>query len=182
MYNSYLAFFIILAFLSSCKSAKITSNTKRYTSPTKKIIAITTIKHTVANKASLRTTNVNKVIATAKTYMGTPHLMGGITKKGIDCSGLMLQSYKAINFTIPRVSRAQAKAGIVVPIDKLQKGDLIFFTYPGGTRITHVGMIIEVKGKEMVTFIHASLSKGVREDQVFSDYWRKLIITARRLY
>ena len=124
---------------------------------------------------------VDQVISEAELYLGTPHRMGGLSKKGIDCSGLVLMSYKKINVALPRSTGGQVSAGKSVKIKELQKGDLVFFTYPGGRRITHVGMVHEVKGPNDVVFIHTSSSRGVRKDNLYSDYWKPLFVKARRV-
>lgn len=121
------------------------------------------------------------VIAEADTYMGTPHRMGGLSKSGIDCSGLVVQSYKKISVPLPRSTRYQIKSGKAVPMANVQKGDLVFFTYPGGTRVTHVGLVYEVNGPKDVVFIHTSSSKGVRKDNLYSNYWKPLFLEARRV-
>ena len=124
---------------------------------------------------------VDKVIIAAESYMGTPHRMGGLTKKGIDCSGLVQVSYKKIDVSLPRSTRDQVNSGKAIAMAKVQKGDLVFFTYPGGTRITHVGLVHKVNGPKDVVFIHTSSSRGVRKDNLYSNYWKPLFVKARRV-
>lgn len=124
---------------------------------------------------------VEQVLSEAEAYLGTPHRMGGLSRKGIDCSGLVLVSYKKVNLALPRSTRDQVRSGKAVSMDKLQKGDLVFFTYPGGSRITHVGMVHEVKGPKDIVFIHTSSSRGVRKDNLYSSYWKPLFVKARRI-
>lgn len=123
----------------------------------------------------------DRVIGFADSYMGTPHRMGGLSKKGIDCSGLVQISYKHINVNLPRSTRDQVNAGKAVSMGSIQKGDLIFFTYPGGKRVTHVGMVHKVNGPQDVVFIHTSSSRGVRKDNLYSNYWKPLFVKARRV-
>ena len=42
------------------------------------------------------------------------------------------------------------------------------------------GMITEIRGPKEIYFIHASSSKGVREDNLISTYWMGCYATARR--
>lgn len=130
---------------------------------------------------SMRESRIEKVMATADSYLGTKHRMGGTSKSGIDCSGLVLVSFKSIDIPLPRSSHQQISVGKKVKIENLQRGDLVFFTYPGGKKVTHVGIVDQVRGKSDVTFIHTSSSKGVRIDNVFSTYWRQNYVGARRI-
>ncbi|MGB0525068.1 MAG: C40 family peptidase [Flammeovirgaceae bacterium] len=124
---------------------------------------------------------VELVVQEANSYIGTPHRMGGLSKRGIDCSGLVLQSYKKININLPRSTRDQIHSGKRIKIANIQKGDLVFFTFPGGRKVTHVGLVHEVKGPKEVIFIHTSSSKGVRLDDLYSAYWKSIFIEARRV-
>ena len=48
---------------------------------------------------------MQRVIAEAKTYKGTRHAMGGLSRTGIDCSGLLYVSFQANGVTnIPRTA------------------------------------------------------------------------------
>ena len=111
---------------------------------------------------------VEKVIATARSYYGTPYKFGGTTRIGIDCSGLLYQSFSAIDVQLPRSSNEQSQFGPAVRPKELQKGDLVFFgARRGSNQITHVGLVTEViKEKEEVRFIHSSTRLGVKEDNV----------------
>jgi cell wall-associated NlpC family hydrolase len=121
------------------------------------------------------------IIARAKSYMGTPHKIGGLDKSGIDCSGLVYRSFQEIGVELPRTSREQALIGKEIDKKQLQPCDLVFFSYPGGTRITHVGMVSRVVSPQQIYFIHTSTSRGVIEDNLFADYWRDTYIKARRI-
>ena len=48
-----------------------------------------------------------------KSWKGTPHRMGGNTKKGVDCSGFVHQIYKRVfNMKVPRSTKLFISAGI----------------------------------------------------------------------
>lgn len=100
----------------------------------------------------------------------------------MDCSGLLINSFQAVNISLPRESADQALMGEKIKIRKLKRGDLVFFaTGKKRRQITHVGLVTDVKGKENVKFIHASSSLGVIETNLFSDYYLKRFRFARRI-
>ncbi|HEX9649028.1 MAG TPA: NlpC/P60 family protein, partial [Cyclobacteriaceae bacterium] len=83
----------------------------------------------------------------------------------------------------PRTSEGQAKIGEKVKINKIQPGDLVFFaTGKRRRKITHVGMVTEVRGSSNVKFIHSSSSLGVVESSLYQEYYRKRFRMARRLF
>jgi len=98
----------------------------------------------------------------------------------MDCSGLLLNAFRTIDYPIPRTSEAQSKIGEKVKKKKVKAGDLVFFaTGKKKRKITHVGLVTLVRG-EKVKFIHASTSLGVSEADLFSKYWYKRYRGARR--
>lgn len=63
-----------------------------------------------------------------KEWSGTPYVLGGSTKRGIDCSNLNKNLYKQVyNLTIPNVCYKQWNATSRVSRDSLKTGDLVFF-------------------------------------------------------
>ena len=97
----------------------------------------------------------------------------------MDCSGLTGNAFQAISLTLPRTAEGQSLVGEKVKQKKLSEGDLVFFaTSDKKRKITHVGIVTEVKAKENVKFIHASTSLGVVETDLYSDYYRKRFRTA----
>ena len=133
-------------------------------------------------KARVREEKVDKVISTARTFVGTPYRYGGTTRSGMDCSGLLLNSFRAINYSLPRSSEAQSKVGKEVKMKELQPGDLVFFATGKKKReITHVGLVTDVKKKDNVKFIHASSSLGVVETNLYAEYYQKRFRKARRV-
>ena len=78
------------------------------------------------------------VARTAASYLGTRYSMGGISTTAMDCSGLVMQAYRAIGIELPHKAKLQRQYGREVPLDKLKLGDII---YAGVGRVNeHVGI------------------------------------------
>ncbi len=121
-----------------------------------------------------------QIIHTAEKYLGTPHCMGGTTKKCLDCSGLTYLSFTANKINIPRRSQDQARYGkIVLNKNELKKGDLVFFTksYNSPDYITHVGIYL---GNNR--FIHVSTSKGVIITEIQNPWWSERFVFGTRVF
>ncbi len=123
--------------------------------------------------------SIEKVVQSAESYLGTPHRMGGTSRAGIDCSGLVYVSFLAVNQTLPRVSREQARVGNPVGRQDLRRGDLVFFAQNG--RVFHVGLVLESAAGD-VLFIHSSSSRGVIQSRLSEAYWQRHYTGARRLW
>ncbi len=123
-----------------------------------------------------------KVISTARTFIGTPYKYGGMTRSGMDCSGLLINSFTVVKVNLPRSSEAQSKVGTQVKMNELKAGDLVFFaTGNKKNEITHVGLVTDVKSKDNIKFIHASSKLGVVETNLFAEYYQKRFRVARRV-
>lgn len=129
---------------------------------------------------NLRT--INEVVSLARSYTGVPYRSGGTDGNGMDCSGLLFCVYSQIGFKIPRISWQQAEVGREVSIDELHAGDWVFFvTNKGGTSsINHAGLVTERRSDTEVIFIHASSTKGIKQDNLFTKYWMSCFAKASR--
>lgn len=87
----------------------------------------------------------------ARAYLGAPYLWGGLTERGIDCSGLVHMAYRRLGRIVPRDAMEQEEAG--EPVDEPRPGDLV--TY-GDEAADHIafwlgdGRILHATGREGV--------------------------------
>lgn len=113
-------------------------------------------------------------------WLGVPHRMGGMTKRGVDCSGfvaivfrevygkqLVRSSADMLKHNCKKVSRAN-----------LKEGDLVFFRTGRGKKKVpnHVGIYLK-NGK----FIHTSTSSGVMVSSLSEPYYIRTWLTGGRV-
>ncbi len=121
--------------------------------------------------------NRKEIVQYAKSFVGSPYRFGGSTRKGFDCSGLVMTVFRQFDIALPRRSLDQSRVG--TPIDRahIKPADLVFFKTSSRNPVTHVGIYIG-GGK----FIHASTSaRRVRVDELDSRYFKRRFVTAKRL-
>lgn len=121
------------------------------------------------------------LISKASQHLGTRYRSGGTTEAGFDCSGLMFNTFKNIDMTLPRSSHEMANYGTKIDKSQAQKGDLIFFATFGGKRVSHVGMITEVTTDGEIKFIHSATSSGVIVSSINEDYYTRTFVQINRV-
>lgn len=162
----------LLISFSSCKSSKRVKNRKQNST---KVV-------TKKSKTNTKKTKADYIIAHAKTFEGVRYKWGGTTKKGMDCSGLIYESFRVNNIYLPRVSRDMAKKGVKISLKQVKKGDLLFFKTQKNRRntINHVGLVVAIKNNN-IEFIHATSSKGVITSWLNESYWLNAFTEVRRI-
>jgi cell wall-associated NlpC family hydrolase len=89
-------------------------------------------------------------------WIGVPYRIGGMDKKGVDCSGFtFLLEKEVFDKDLPRTARTMADKVKRKYEQDLEEGDLVFFDFDG-QKFSHVGVYLHNN-----KFVHASTSKGV---------------------
>ncbi|WP_372474212.1 C40 family peptidase [Capnocytophaga sp. ARDL2] len=122
-----------------------------------------------------------QLLNVANDYKGTRYSWGGMSRKGMDCSGFVKTAFDQFNINLPRTSREMASLGTRVTKRDAKPGDLIFFKNGKSKVINHVGIVIEVKGDEVI-FIHSASSKGVSINSTNEAYYSKGFTQINRVY
>ena len=127
-----------------------------------------------AEAAETDEAKIDDILALAKIYLGCPYMWAGMSPGHFDCSGLTGFCYFMNGILLPRDASQQVKCGIEIPVDQMQKGDLVFF---GDTSVGHVALCI---GDRKI--IHAS--QLVRINSLVPgepDYYGRNILHVRRI-
>jgi hypothetical protein len=102
-----------------------------------------------------------KIIDTARQYVGVPYVYGAASPSGFDCSGFVGYVYGSAGISLPRTSRGIWTSGQAVRIAAAQPGDIIVFDTTGGAP-SHVAILLDNE-----TMIHA-VSSGPRTGVIVS--------------
>lgn len=116
-----------------------------------------------------------KLRQAAKRWRHTPHRIGGLDRRGIDCSGLVKVLYDDLfQIDLPRSTRLQVRKGRAVGSGQWIAGDLLFFKPNKKGR--HVGIYLADR-----EFLHATTRRGVIVSNLSEPYWRESYWKARRV-
>lgn len=173
-------FICIVSFLMiSCGASKNVSST--YKTRTKTITKVKRKTDRISNKSTGKVTVADKIVWTAVTYKGVPYRFGGMTKRGMDCSGLIFTSFKKRNVPIARTSHQMYVEGESISLREVQRGDLLFFkTSRKRGKVNHVGLVTSVDNGD-IRFIHSTTSQGVIVTSLHENYWKRAFIIAKRV-
>ena len=118
----------------------------------------------------------NEWVQAAAEWKGVPYRLGGTTKQGIDCSGLVQQLYREVRHQeLPRTTSELFAKTISTGVSEVQPGDLLFFTNGMGDKSSHVGLVIGNR-----VFVHSSTTLGVTYGSLDDKYWSKRFTGSRR--
>jgi cell wall-associated NlpC family hydrolase len=88
----------------------------------------------------------------ARAFLGAPYEWGGLSERGIDCSGLVHMAHRRLGRLVPRDSGDQETAGAQIDERELRAGDLV--TYGSAERCDHIafwvgdGRILHATGRD----------------------------------
>lgn len=117
----------------------------------------------------------SKILNQYASWKGVRYRMGGMTKKGVDCSGFVQMTFREqFGLDLPRDTSRQGAIGQKIKREKLRPGDLVLFR--AGSTGRHVGIYI---GND--NFVHASTSNGVMISSMNDKYWNNRYHQARRV-
>lgn len=122
-------------------------------------------------------TKGEKIVRTAKEYLGASYVWGGMSPSGFDCSGFVNYIYGLYGCTMNRVAQnIYTYDGTFVEKEDLEPGDLLFFG-SGAYGVDHTAIYI---GGGM--FIHSSsYDVGVVISDLTSDYYTRKYVGAKRI-
>lgn len=113
------------------------------------------------------------ILAQYHAWKGVPHRTGGHSRRGVDCSGLMIAVFRdAFSLDLPRTSREQSRLGLAIKPQERRPGDLVFFKDRGRD---HIGVVVDQR-----RFLHTSYSSGVTLSE-FDSYWNPRLKHVRRI-
>ncbi|MGM9785731.1 MAG: C40 family peptidase [Candidatus Cryptobacteroides sp.] len=147
------------------------------------------------------------MISSALQLLGVPYLWGGMSPKGVDCSGLVRWAYMMNGILLPRNASQQIFCGDEVDVDadpafmdetmragesfekemqhrirNLRRGDLLFFGTPAtaekGRRITHVGIYLG-NGKMIHSSHLVRINSLIPTDEDYYENSHRLIAASR---
>jgi len=129
----------------------------------------------------------NDILRVSKPLLGVPYVWGGISERGVDCSGFTQYVYRIFGTALSRDADEQSIGGRLIfrrgeTLDVLHPGDLLFFINGTG-RVSHVAL--SLGGTE---YVHASggrVSLGSLDPDSpnFSEsYLKKLAFAKRYLF
>ena len=158
---------LFVLFLVGCAGAPEPKVTKAV-----KAIDVTSVKKDQKNSSKWTKVSLSKHF---KKWDKVKYRFGGLSKKGVDCSGFVYLAFlKQFDIQLPRNTALQVKLGKSISKKELKTGDLVFFRT--GRNRRHVGIYLNDN-----KFIHASSSKGVTTSSLKNKYWSQKYWTSKRL-
>lgn len=124
--------------------------------PDSSLLVVPVLPHEAQSIAAHQLTRIDSVVVVARAQLGRRYRRGAESPAtGFDCSGLVQYVMRALDVTVPRTARDQARVGIELARDtaQLRPGDLL--TFGSAKKVSHIGIYVG-NGR----FVHASTGAG----------------------
>lgn len=136
--------------------------------PTRQLSA-TRVRHAVLHSGISPHGTGRDVLRIARTYLGVRYLWGGLSRAGLDCSGLTYRVFRSLGVVLPRDAADQSHIGTSVSRHDLRKGDLVFFGTGAWPQIHHVG--IYAGHGRVLHAPYTGTTVQLTPLRLWSDYW-----------
>ena len=111
-----------------------------------------------------------------KTHVGAPYEYGAVGPDSFDCSGLIYYcANKSIKVQLPRTAKAIYNYARIIPDEKIELGDLMFFKTTGSSTISHIGVYIG--NNQFISAISDGPNTGVIVSSLNQDYWKERYVS-----
>lgn len=134
---------------------------------------------------------IKDVIKEARTYLGTPWVHQGRTRKGVDCVGFIVLAFAKFNIPIYELKgysrhpdgvllrKTMSEQDHFKEVYNIQEGDVLLFRIRREPQ--HVGLVTNSNTADF-GIIH-SYNGGVKKviEHDLADYWKKRIVAIYRL-
>lgn len=115
-------------------------------------------------------------LAAARSYGSAPYLWGGLTRDGIDCSGLVHLALRELGVLVPRDAADQQSAVPALDASCVRPGDLYFFARDGQPA-HHVGIVTDAG-----SMIHAPMTGAVVVEERLDEERLATLCGAARIF
>ena len=150
---SKIAFVLLIATFIAYKFYEKSAISRSKNTPNNNSINLASLK----GESSLKDSIVNYGMG----LLGTPYQEAGCSVNGFDCSGFVYFVFQHFNIKVPRSSSAFENFGKEIPIEKVEKGDILLFLSPTRDAIGHIGIVSNPNGKES-DFIHSTSGREMK--------------------
>lgn len=136
------------------------------------------VKYPYSNQISITDSLVNF----GKQFLRKPYHYRPNKLIRFDCSGFTSYVYGNFGYQLKRSSAEQAQQFDTIDPSQLKTGDLVFYAGRGkGTRVGHVGIVVNTKENGKFNFIHSSVHSGIVISDSDENYYASRFIKAGRV-